>query len=923
MPSTATVGRDEELAVLCAFATDLAGPTALVVEGEAGIGKTTIWRAGVEYAREARCRVLTCQASEPETQLSFASLSDLLAPIVDDVLPALSAPQRRALAAALLLEDNDAPATERAVGAGVLNLLRAVAESEPTILAIDDVQWLDTASAQALAFSLRRLRDECVGVLLAQRIDESCQLPLDLDRVFGRDRIKRLHVGPLSLGALHRVIRAQTAVSLPRPLMRRIHETSGGNPFFALEIARALEHRGGELEPGAELPLPDELLNLVTERLTAFPDETFLALAAAAASSQPTSRQINDVVDGGMDALAPALDAHVITVTGDRIAFTHPLLASAAYASVGTRRRREIHRRLAALVGEPEERARHLALVTDPPNDEVADALDEGARRAFTRGAPSTAADLSALARRFTRLEGAETGRRRRLAEAEYALQAGDLERARQLLDEEVAASPPGPARAEALVQLGRYYLLGVDWRRSAEVLWEALGEAGSDPITRAQCELGLARMMLLLRADMHEVLAHAQAATELAEQTEDVTSLGEALAIQVESRFLLGHPTSDTLGTRALELEPVMDTFPAGLPSAYLAYVDILADSHGSALACYEKLCDHAVEHGDESSLAWLLLRIALAEVLSGAWQQAERRIAEAEEILLQTGQSANYAQALAVRALLEARFGRPQPAQDAAEAALALAQPVGAAIPRWIALEALGFLELSLGRWAEAESTLAPLLEETRAASIREPGEMRFLPDLIEALIALGRTDEAAAHLTFFEKCANGTGRVSALAAAERCHGMLTAGDGVASLAAIDHALDLHGGLEMPFERARTLLVQGAGLRRANQRRRARDVLQEALAEFERLGASLWADRARGELARIAGRAPAPGRLTPVEERVATLVAQGCTNREVAATLYLSERTVEGHLSRVYAKLGVRSRVELARQVAASRGS
>jgi DNA-binding CsgD family transcriptional regulator len=920
MPSTATVGREEELAVLRAFATGLVGPAALVVEGEAGIGKTTLWGAGVGSARETGCRVLACQASEPETQLSFAALSDLLAPIVNDVLSTLPAPQRRALGAALLLEDSDVPASERAVGAAVLNSLRAVAHSGPTVLAVDDVQWLDTASAQALAFAFRRLRDERVGILLAQRIEESSALPLELDRVFGRDRVKRLHVGPLSLGALHRIIRAQTAVSLPRPLMRRVHETSGGNPFFALEIARALERRGGELEPGAALPLPDELLNLVTERLTAFPEETLLALAAAAAISQPTSRLIDGVVDGGLEALGPALDAHVVAVTGDRIAFAHPLLASAAYVAVRTSRRRELHRRLAALVGEPEERARHLALVTDPPDDEVADALDDGARRAFARGAPSAAADLSALARRFTRSEEREAGRRRRLAEAEYALQAGDLGRARQLLEAEVTASPPGPARAEALVHLARYYLLGVDWRRSAELLWEALGEAGPDQLIRGHCELGLARMLLLLRGDMHEVLAHAQAATELAEQAEDMTSLGEALAIEVESRFLLGHPIADTLRKRALELEPVMDTFPAGLPSAYLAYVDILADRHGTALGCYEKLCDRAVEHGDESSLAWLLLRVALAEALSGAWQRAERRITEAEEILLQTGQSANYAQALAIRALVEARLGRAQPARDAAEAAVALARPVGAAIPRWIALEALGFLELSLGRSAEAASTLAPLVEETRAASIGEPGEMRFLPDLIEALIALGRTEEAATHLTFLEKCATATGRVSALAAAARCRGMLTAGDVAGSHAAIERALELHDGLEIPFERARTLLVQGAALRRANQRRRAREVLQEALGQFERLDASLWADRARGELARIAGRAPASRRLTPVEERVATLVAQGRTNREVAATLYLSERTVEGHLSRVYAKLGVRSRVELARHIAAT---
>ena len=289
--------------------------------------------------------------------------------------------------------------------------------------------------------------------------------------------------------------------------------------------------------------------------------------------------------------------------------------------------------------------------------------------------------------------------------------------------------------------------------------------------------------------------------------------------------------------------------------------------------------------------------------------------RIAEAEEIVVQTGQSANHALALATRALLESHLGHVLSARKAGVAALELADRTGAAIPRWIALTALGFLELSLDRWAESETTLTPLVAQTRAASIGEPGELRFLPDLIETLIALGRIDDAEEHLKFLEERARATERLSSLAAAARSRALiaLTGGDVAGSLAAAEHALDLQDRLEMKFERARTQLVLGVVRRRALQMRDARTTLNEALAAFDELGALLWSEKARRELARISGRTRTEG-LTAAELRVAALVANGRTNREVAAALFLGERTVASHLTHIYAKLGVRSRTELA---------
>ena len=840
-----------------------------------------------------------------------------------DVLPALPAPQRRALEVALLLAEPEGSLPDaHALDAALLSVLRVLA-SDPLLVAVDDVQWLDGASAAALMFAVRRLRDEPIALLLTRRLQEGKSAPgqLDLDRALNPVRIERLSVGPLSIGALHKVIQSGLEVSLPRPLMRRVHETSAGNPFFALELGRALMRRGGEIDPGAALPLPDELLSLVSDRLAALPDETGSALTAVAAASQPTTRLINAVVEDGMTALEAAVDANVVVVGGDRIAFTHPLLASAAYLMAPLSRRRELHRRLASLVGEPEERARHLALVANAPDEDVAQALETGARQAFERGAPSAAADLSAVARRLTPADAAEGARRRSLAEAEYALQAGDPERVREVLEDVVAMSPPGSARAEALSYLGRYYMSGIDWRKSAEVLWDALGEAATDPLVRAHCELELAVTLLLLRADMHDVASHARTAAELAEQVGEPAVLGEALAIQAESEFLLGRPATPALRERALELEQSMDdTFPVVRPSSFFAYVDALADRRVRSLAAYDQLCARANEHGDESSLAWLLLRAALVEVSTGAWQQAEHRIAEAEEIVVQTGQSANHALALATRALLEAHLGHVPSARTAGVAALELADRTGAAIPRWIALTALGFLELSLDRWAEAETTLTPLVAQTRAASIGEPGELRFLPDLIETLIAVGRLDDAEEHLRFLEERARATRRRSALASAARCRALiaLTGGDVAGSLAAVERALDLHDRLEMKFERARTRLLLGVVRRRALQMRDARTALSEALAAFDELGALLWSEKARRELARIGGRTTAGTGLTASEERVAALVAEGRTNREVAAALFLSERTVASHLTHIYAKLDVRSRTELAARFA-----
>lgn len=325
------IGRNDELRVVERFLDDsVAGLSALLIEGEAGIGKTALWRAALDAAAARDYRVLTTRPGEVDARIALSALGDLLDDVADEVLAALPQPQRRALEVALLIEEPHAePTDERAVAVGVLGALRSLAESDRLLIAVDDVQWLDPASAGALRFAARRLDAGHVRFLLAHRVDGRSQVPLDLDRALLPDRLQSLHLDPLSLGATQRLLDQHLATAFSRPVLHRLHELSGGNPFFALELGRALERGTIRLTPGERLPAALDVL--VRDRLAALPSRTRRALATAAAASQPTTRLLAVVAPG---ALEPAVAAQVVELDGESIRFTHPLLAAAALASL-------------------------------------------------------------------------------------------------------------------------------------------------------------------------------------------------------------------------------------------------------------------------------------------------------------------------------------------------------------------------------------------------------------------------------------------------------------------------------------------------------------------------------------------------------------------------------------------------------------
>jgi DNA-binding CsgD family transcriptional regulator len=931
---THVIGRDEEAAAIASFLSLIEdGPAAIVLTGEPGIGKTTLWEAGVDAGRERSCRVLAARPVETEAKLSLAGVGDLLDPFVHDVLPVLPSPQRRTLEVALLLVEAEGPPPDpRAVAVAFLTALRALAQAGPVLLAIDDVQYLDTPSASVLRFAARRLREERVGLLVTGRAPDPTRVPLGLDHALPRGRFASIRVGPLALGALHRILHDRLGTAFPRPVLVRLVEASGGNPFFALEIARVLERRELRPGPGEPLPVPDTLDELVRERVATLPAEARNALAAAAMLSEPRVSVVHAAIGDDNAKLQPALDAEVISLDGDSLRFSHPLLASAAYAALDPLRRQALHRRLADVVDDPEERARHLAAGAEGHDAAVADVLERAASRARARGAPGAAAELAEKALQLTPPDCNEEALRRGLEAAGHHFEAGDPARARLLLEDALVTTPPGPQRAEVRTRLARVHAFEADLPRAAALYREALAEAGVHSDARLEAEAGLAVALMRMLRDLPAAARHARSAAERAEQRRDPGMRSEFLARQALIEGLLGRAEAlehakraAMLERRAVERAHEYDYFLRGLGGARFMLGVLLAwrDDIDGARTSFDKALARAAELGDEGSLPLLLRWRTHANLLAGDWDDALRDAEAGYKAAIQNGQPSQRAVLAAIMALVFAHLGRIPDAQAAATEALHLADDTGAMFGTMVGLSALGFLELSLGNAAGADRHLGPLVERLDGAGVREPGAARFVPDEIEALIVLGRLEQAEALLGRLERRARRLDRASALAAAARSRGLLAAarGDVASALSSLEVALAQHERVPMPFERARTLLVLGEVRRRARQKRSAREALAASLAVFDDLGAEVWAKSARSELARIGGRAPSSDALTPTELRVAELVADGRATKEVAAQLFVSAKTVEGHLSRIYAKLGVRSRAELAARFATER--
>jgi DNA-binding CsgD family transcriptional regulator len=916
------IGRESELAILYRFLDSIpASPGALLLSGEAGIGKTTVWREGLASALQRGYHTLSCGPVEAETRLSYAALGDLLEPVLEETLPTLPEPQRRALEVALLrAPSSGARANQRAVSLAVLGCLRSVASSTPVVAAIDDIQWMDLPSVRVLQFVVRRLKGEPVGLMSAARGTDAAEDPLGVAAAFPDDRVHRVHVGPLSVEAIERVIRDKVGEDFPRTTLLSLHETSGGNPFFAQEIGRALLRRGREVVAGERPPIPERLQELVEDRLEGVPAKTLEALEVVSALSTPTLDAIAAATDPSeVDRrLDPALENGVVEVVGDRLRFTHPLLASAVYQRIQPARRRELHARLATIVRDPEERARHLALSVEGPDVAVAAALEEAALLASSRGAPQSAAELWEMARHATPEDRGEDLVRRTHQAGVAHYECGDTSLARSVLEQAVDLSIAGPARGRVLLDLGMGIGETEGWRGAWAVFEAARGEAGDDLALRARVEQNLGYAWLF-RGDLAASERHARAALQLAEELQEPRVMAEAFQAYPFVEFLLGRGVDQEMLDRGIALEGHMEgEFKSQVLRASNVVAQLLkfTDRLDEARRTFTELLSDAAAHGVEGAIPQFRYHLAELECRAGNWDAAMEHARESRAAAQRIRMGAMSSEGHFAVGLVEAHLGRADSATLEALEGLRVAEGAGEILLLIPNLSVLGFLELSLGRPAEADGYLSRAVELEQAMGVREPAYFRIVPDEVEALVGLGRLDEAEALLVPFEEAGRNLDRAWAIATGARCRALVLAarGDLEGASAAGDEAVREHDRLPLPFELGRTLLVRGAVERRAKRKREARDTLTKASEIFGGLGAALWADKTRAELARIGGRAASSLDLTPTEEKVAALVAAGGTNREVAEALFVSVHTVEANLKRIYRKLGVRSRTELA---------
>ncbi|HEY2777189.1 MAG TPA: AAA family ATPase [Gaiellaceae bacterium] len=886
------VGREPELKAVDAC---LDGTTrALAIVGEPGIGKTTVWREAVERARARGATVLAARPAESEVRLSFGGVADLTSTVLPEAFDALPAPQRRGLDVALLRADSTGPPARRVVATALLTLVRGLAAESAVVIAIDDLHWLDPPSSVALEFMLRRLEDENVRMIFSLRPDATALPGLETERI---------EIGSLSVAALHRILGDALGRTFARPILIRIADASGGNPLHALEIARELERRGVQ-DSVAPLPVPDSLGALVRARVRALPAPTRDALLRVAALARP------DIALVEQTSLAAAEEAGLVSIDpSGRVRFTHPLFASAVYAAAATTRRRAVHADLAAVVVDPIERAHHLALASNAPDPEVVAELESAAQIARSRAAPDTAASLLDLALRLVP-PASEESQRLRLELAEHLYFASDFARSRTVLEELLDALAPGDLRSRALAALAEIDYWHKGESTAAGLMEEAL-ECADSVLQRARCLTQFA--MYAGTVDLERARSAASAACELLEghEAEEPALAASALGARVRAELFLGYGYDAAAAGRAQALELAAPSLPVAVDGRvvfklgqWLRYIDDL----DGARTRLDEAEQQAREEGDDASLGNILLNQVVVETWAGNWDDATALTQRMSDAFDQQGVAPEGIGPW--RAYVHAYAGRLD--ETLAAAGPPPSEPLIAAIHD----RCVGLAQLAAGDVAAADRHLARAVEVFERVDFREPAIWRVDGDAIEAAVALGELERAERLVARVEEQAERTGIPWSRVTAARGRGLLLAAAGELEQAAasLERALAEQMSCPMPYERARTLLVQGQVLRRLKRKREARIALDEAAEAFARLGADAWVARATAERQRVASR-QAPEGLTPSELRVARLAADGLTNPEIAAQVFVSRKTVEATLARVYRKLSISSRGQLDR--------
>ena len=875
-----------------------AAPALLAITGEAGAGKSTLWRAGLEVAAGAGCRVLRSEPSAVEADASFAGLSDLLADILPAVAGDIPGPQREALEVALLLRPaGDQPSSAHAVGLAVLAALRSVLEPGPVLLAIDDVQWLDAGSLDALTFALRRVSAGPLAVLLAARAEAPAD-PLTFgappvphgwrDLLAAVPAPESVTLAPLDPWQVHKLLPPEVTAAQARLVARQ----SRGNPFWAREIWASLD--------AAEAPVPPLAKGLTGRLSRSLTPEAGEALAVVAAAGRIGTRDALAVLrhhDDPATALDEAVLAGLVVETGGRLAAAHPLIGAAAVESMPPLRRAQLYRKLAAAAASPERHAHFAALAAGPgPDPEVAAALDAAAAAAHARAGSAAAGQFAAQAVAFTPVADTEALARRRIRAGELLFLAGDLAQSLSQLEAlgtaDLATAGLDTAELErALPMLADVtdLLRGPETAIALVTRWVA--SAGTEPRRRAL------------------VLALASAA-----------SCHRALLNLVIAKVTGGDGLDCDLLAQAEELEPGLPPGPLhdtadlnrGLWARFVEDLD-------TARAALRRCIARASEAGEDYPLVTFLCYLAATEELAGAYRAGEEAMVAAQ----QTAAWHDWPPSpwhLEPRCDLLIAAGR-------LDEALALADehlPDGPDEPASSAFVG-ACVRGKVSFWRGDAEAAIPHLERARACAEQldwtDPGCRSRLDSLLaEACLSGGRPEEASRIAAWLGDTGERMGRPALTGDGARLEALIAAvaGDLETAVAAARTAVAAHESSPLRAELARSLLVLGQVERRRKARGEARAALRRARDLAAELGHRPLLDQIERELPRAVGARP-DGELTAAEQRVADQIADGATSREAAAALFVSVRTVETHVAAIYRKLGIRTRSELRRALAA----
>ena len=915
------IGRDE---LLSAAREQLAQGGSVLLHGPAGIGKSTALRAlASEYGTAART-VLRCSATESESHLPFLALADLLGLVVDEVYDQLPAAQRTALESALTGRGESTLQRDGlALRLAVLSALRALAAQGPVLVVADDLQWLDPASAELLGFAARRLGDTPVQLLCAVRTE-------------GEEYDRHLHASPpdtlaVRLGALSRaqvssLLDHRGYTGLPRSTVRDIHRTSGGNPFFALELGRALAESPTPPRPGEPLPVPTSLRALVLNRLDMLSVEARRTLLVASVGARPTLALLHDAGRENAEAeTAQAAELGLLATEpeGPAVRFAHPLISAALYAEAPAQERRAAHAALSTAASDPIERARHLALATTGADPEAAARLAEAAALARDRGAPSVAASLGLLAARHTPVDDEPGPDEHRLQAAEDAITAGEVDLARDIARDVLtrAAEPADRVRAWMVVIEAAGQALGeVD-----TVYPQALADAGDDPGLLAQVHYQLAWRGLVVEGDFAIGREEAAHAAELAARAGDRRTELLALAFQATTETLMGHADAPATIKRALK-EPQLPDVAChhnGAGATRYRWL-IMSDQLPEARSTVNALLREARRRGMVESEVHFVRLLAETELRSGHCGRALDLARESMRLARDSGIGEVPSAVLA--SLTEASGGDVERALTLGREAVELAERAGDQMYISRGLTALGHAQLVAGDAEGAVRSLRRVRDLENGLGITDPARGRWHGDLAEALVRIGETDEAQQLLDVAREHALRLGREGVLAVLDRAEALVRAarGEHEAALTQLTSAQDRLATLGYGLEEARAAFAL-ASLRPGRPGRTSYD---EAARLFRRCRALPWVRQV--EAAAVANPVePMPPTaaseglegLAAMERQVAALVMEGATNREIAARLFISVKTVEATLTRVYRKLGIRSRVDIVRLAAARR--